>query len=602
MMLFKIYFDLLARYLRPQWLRVGLLALLIIGSIALQLLNPQLIRYVLDTALGSAPQTALLLAALIFILFGIAQAGLNLAANYLGESVSWAATNALRADLALHVLRLDMSFHNSRTPGELIERVDGDVGELANFFSHLTLRVLANLLLILGVIVILFREDWRMGAAAALYALLTLVVLGTVHGRNVRLWSRERGAVAELYGFIEERLAGLEDTRANGGAAYVLRRLAQLQGATYRAFSAAYMFGVFTFSLTHLLFVVATVLGLGLGIWLYQQGQITLGTVYVITYYLAILRDPLEQMRNQVQELQQATASIQRVRDLLALQPAVIDGAGASDAIPMSATVAPLTVEFAQVGFTYAEADPNGADSTTRDRAVLRDLSFCLQPGQILGLLGRTGSGKTTVTRLLFRLYDPTSGSIRIGARDLRSLSLQEVRRQVGMVTQEVQLFQASVRANLSLFDETIPDERILEAVRDLGLWPWYAALPAGLDTELQSGGVGLSAGQAQLLAFVRVFLKDPGLVILDEASSRLDPVTEQLLERAIDRLLHNRTGIVIAHRLDTVQRADKILILEQGRMVEYGARQTLARDPQSRFAQLLRTGLQTEHQREGDR
>ena len=591
-MLFKTYFDLLARYLRPQWVRVFGLALLIVGSIALQLFNPQLIRYVLDTALGSAPQTALLLAALVFILFGLGQAALNLAANYVGELVSWAATNALRTDLALHVLRLDMSFHNSRTPGELIERVDGDVGELANFFSHLTLRVLANLLLILGVIVILYREDWRMGAAATLYALLTLALLWAVHGRNVRLWSRTRGASAELYGFIEERLAGLEDTRANGGAAYVLRRLAQLQGATYRAFYAAHLFGVFTFSLTHMLFVLATVLGLGLGIWLYQQGQITLGTVYLITYYLAILRDPLEQMRDQVQALQQATASIQRVRDLFTCQPAVTDVM--LDKPALLAPTVPLAVEFANVGFTYADALRQEGAATTSASAVLREVSFRLQPGQVLGLLGRTGSGKTTLTRLLFRLYDPTSGSIHLGERELRSLGLAELRRQVGMVTQEVQLFQASVRANLTLFDETMPDERILEVVRELGLWPWYAALPNGLETTLQSGGVGLSAGQAQLLAFVRVFLKDPGLVILDEASSRLDPVTEQLLERAIDRLLHNRTGIVIAHRLETVQRADKILILEGGRMVEYGDRQALAHDPQSRFAQLLRAGLST--------
>lgn len=590
MMWFKIHFELLARYLRPQWLRVLLLASLIVGSIVLQLVNPQLIRYVLDTAQGGVSQTSLLLAALVFILFGILQAGLNLAANYVGEMVSWTSTNALRADLALHVLRLDLSFHNSRTPGELIERVDGDVSQLANFFSYLTLQVLANLLLILGVIAILWREDWRMGAAAILYAMLTLLTLWAVQERNVRLWSRQRGAMADLYGFIEERLTGLEDLRANGGESYVLRRLAQLQGVAYRAFSKAHMFGVFTFSVTHMLFVLATVLGFGLGIWFYQRGEITLGTVYLITYYLAILRDPLEQMRDQVQELQQATASIQRVRDLLALQPSVTASPATSSDLPAGQ---PLAVAFDQVSFAYGTAHSNGAAAS--DHAVLHDLSFCLQPGQVLGLLGRTGSGKTTLTRLLFRLYEPSRGSIRLGDRDIRSLSLQELRRQVGMVTQEVQIFHASVRANLTLFDESIPDERILAAIRDLGLWPWYLALPAGLDTELQSGGVGLSAGQAQLLAFVRVFLKDPGLVILDEASSRLDPVTEQLLERAIDRLLHNRTGIVIAHRLETVQRAEQILILEQGWMVEYGPRQALANDPHSRFAQLLRTGLQLE-------
>jgi ABC-type multidrug transport system fused ATPase/permease subunit len=161
------------------------------------------------------------------------------------------------------------------------------------------------------------------------------------------------------------------------------------------------------------------------------------------------------------------------------------------------------------------------------------------------------------------------------------------------MVTQEVQLFQASLRDNITFFQQEFNDAQILDVLRQLGLWAWYCALPQGLETRLGAGGVGLSAGEAQLLAFVRVFLKDPGLVILDEASSRLDPATEQLLERAIDRLLLGRTGIIIAHRLASVQRADEILLLESGRMVECGPRLQLANDPSTRFYRLLQTGLE---------
>jgi ATP-binding cassette subfamily B protein len=208
-------------------------------------------------------------------------------------------------------------------------------------------------------------------------------------------------------------------------------------------------------------------------------------------------------------------------------------------------------------------------------------------------MLGRTGSGKTTLTRLLFRLYDPNAGALRLGDVDIRDVSLQNLRGRVGMVTQDVQLFQASVRDNLTLFSPRIPDQAILSVLREIGLWDWFQSLPDGLDTQLGAGGSGLSAGQAQLLAFTRVFLKDPGLVILDEASSRLDPATERLLERAIDRLFQNRTGIVIAHRLGTVQRADNILILDNGRIAEYGPRAALAADPESRFAHLLRAGLE---------
>jgi ABC-type multidrug transport system fused ATPase/permease subunit len=224
---------------------------------------------------------------------------------------------------------------------------------------------------------------------------------------------------------------------------------------------------------------------------------------------------------------------------------------------------------------------------------VLEDITFTLAPGKVLGLLGRTGSGKTTLTRLLFRLYQPAQGAIRLGDVDIGRVSLHDLRRRVGMVTQEVQLFQASLRDNITFFNPAIHDEQILEVLGQLGLWAWYCAQPQGLDTRLGAGGVGLSAGEAQLLAFVRVFLKDPGLVILDEASSRLDPATEQLLERAIDRLLLGRTAIIIAHRLASVQRAGEILLLEGGRMVEYGPRLQLANDPSTRFYHLLQTGLE---------
>jgi ATP-binding cassette subfamily B protein len=438
-----------------------------------------------------------------------------------------------------------------------------------------------------------------MGLAATLYALLTLAILRAVQQRTVRLWVEAREGNAGLYGFIEERLAGVEDVRANGGEAYVLRRLAQLQAATYQAHNQARMFGVFTFSVTHMLFVLAGALGLGLGAYLYLQDQATIGAVYLIIYYLNILRAPLEELRDRVDELQHATASIGRVHELLQMKYMSTgrrqDTVKAEEKrrkeermIPSTSNLqpssSPLALRFDRVSFRYTDAQSH--------EHVLQEVAFELASGKVLGLLGRTGSGKTTLTRLLLRLYEPTYGAIWLNGQSLRDVSLPELRRCVGMVTQEVQLFQASLRENITLFDPGIPDEQILNVLRELGLWDWYCAQPYGLETRL-SGGSSLSAGEAQLLAFVRVFLRDPRLVILDEASSRLDPATEQLLERAIDRLLYNRTAIIIAHRLETVRRADDILILEDGRVVENGRRRALANDPNSRFYGLLQTGLQ---------
>jgi ABC-type multidrug transport system fused ATPase/permease subunit len=235
---------------------------------------------------------------------------------------------------------------------------------------------------------------------------------------------------------------------------------------------------------------------------------------------------------------------------------------------------------------------------TTLDDLILKGINLELAPGKILGLLGRTGSGKTTMIRLLCRLYDPVEGSIRIGYPgqnmvDLRDLSFKDLRHDVGVITQQVQLFYASVRDNLTFFDRNISDERILEVIHELGADNWFNALPEGLDTRIETGAVGLSAGESQLLAFTRIFLRDPGLVILDEASSRIDPATEAMLERAMDRLIQNRTAIIIAHRLATVERADEIMILSQGEVQEYGRRTDLLADPGSIFSRLIHTGIE---------
>ena len=222
---------------------------------------------------------------------------------------------------------------------------------------------------------------------------------------------------------------------------------------------------------------------------------------------------------------------------------------------------------------------------------MLQDVSFCLKPGTVLGLLGRTGSGKTTLIRLLFRFYDPIQGTIRLNNIDISTIRLEDLRKHVGLVTQDVQLLRATIRDNLTFFDSSIGDKQILEAIDELGLTDWYASLPKGLDTELSSGGGGVSAGEAQLLAFIRVLLKDSRVIILDEASARLDLVTETLIERATQRLFQNRTGVIIAHRLRTIRQVDEIIVLENGRVLEHGLRPVLEKDQDSRFYRLLQVG-----------
>ncbi len=583
------YRELLVTYLRPQRKRVALMALLLLSSIGLQLLNPRVIRTFIDTTQSAAGRNAggaLVWAALAFIGIGLVQRAMALATLYLSENVGWTATNHLRADLLRHSLRLDMSFHKRHTPGELIERLDSDVTAMANFFSQFVIRVAGNALLIVAVLALLFAEDWRAGLGLTVYAVVTLLALGAVQNLATERFAAERQASAEQFGFIEERISGTEDIRASGAETFVLHRLGRLQRNLMDKRLSAEALANLTFVITNFLFAIGYAIGLGLGAYLYLRGAVTIGTWFLIVYYIGMLAAPLENLREQAQDLQHAGASIGRVDEIFRERPRVRETRRAG--LPPG----PLSVDFHDVSFRYDDEGSDGI-STIPPNRVLDDISFHLEPGAVLGLLGRTGSGKTTLTRLLFRLYDPTSGAIRLGDVDLRDTSLADLRGRVGMVTQDVQLFQASVRDNLAFFNPNITDLNIERALEELGLWEWVQRLPRGLDTQLAAGGQGLSAGEAQLLAFTRVFLKDPGLVILDEASSRLDPATERLLERAIDRLLKGRTGIIIAHRLGTVERTDKIMILDEGRIAEFGRREQLRDDPGSRFSNLLQTGLE---------
>jgi len=575
---FRQYWELLATHIRPQRGRFAGLVTLMFFSIGLQVVNPQILRFFIDAALGGGAVQTLTLAALAFIGIALMQQGISVSVTYLGESLAWTATNALRSDLARHCLNLDMSFHNNHTPGELIERIDGDVSEMANFFSQFIVTLLGNGLLMVGILAALFRENWIAGLVFTIFSGAALLALSRVRNLAVKEHKARRQAEAELFGFVEEQLTGTEDIRSSGAVTFSLRELFRLQGNIFRSDRKAHQKGWWIDNLMIAMLVLGNLLAMGSGYTLFKMGAITIGTVYLFIYYINQLEAPLWTLTRQVGNFQTIGACVERLTELKNTHPVVQDNPGREGHLPAG----PLGLAFEDVSFSY-----------NSEETILTHLTFQVKPGKVLGLLGRTGSGKTTITRLVFRLYEPSQGQISIEGKDLRSCDLQALRQRVGMVTQEVQLFHASVRDNLTFFDSSIPDVSIIAVLEDLELGDWLRGLPAGLDTELQAGGHSLSAGEAQLLAFARIFLRNPGLVILDEASSRLDPATEQRVERAIDKLLRDRTAIVIAHRLGTVERADDIMILDDGKISEFGDRASLAANPGSTFYHLLQTGME---------
>ena len=568
------YVSLLTHYLKPQWFRVILLAVFMFGGIGLSLLNPQILRYFIDTAKAGGALQNLLIAGGLFLTVGIFGQVVTLISSYLGQDVGWRATNRMRGDLAFHCLNLDMSFHQQYTPGEMVERVDGDTTALSNFFSEFVLQVVGSTFLLAGVVIMVSREDWRIGVVLTVFIVIAFGIYNFIRSIAVPAYTAEREGYSKLYGFIEERLIGIEDIRTNGGDAYTMDRFYDVNSDAYRQVLRSQIMGEIVQAITRIMFALGLAISMGMGIYLYREGGFTIGTVFLVVQYTAMLRHPLDQIGRQLNDLQRATAGLQRIEVLQRTTSRIQDG---TETLPTSGAI---SIEFDDVTFNYIEGDP-----------VLKKVSFNLAPGKVLGLLGRTGSGKTTITRLLFRLYEPNMGEIRLGGMPIAKVQLDNLRQHVGLVTQDVQLFYATVRDNITLFDPTIADSQILVVIEDLGMSVWYESLPKGLDTVITSGG--LSAGEAQLLAFARVFLKDPGIIILDEPSSRLDPATEQQIDRAVQKLLHNRTGIIIAHRLGTVERVNEIMILEDGEIREYGDREHLVQNPNSRFSQLLKTGLE---------
>jgi ABC-type multidrug transport system fused ATPase/permease subunit len=563
---------LLSTYLGPHRWRIALLVLILAATIATQVATPLVASRFIDRAVAGDPMRTLVFLAVLTMILALVAQGVAIAETYVAESIAWASTNALRADLAEHLLRLDGTFHTAHTPGELIERVDGDVSTLARFFSRFVVYVLGNGALMLGVVGLLLVMDWRVGLGLGAFVLVALLVMLKIRAMATPYSAADRQASADFYGFLGEYLTGLEDVRSSGAGAFVLRRCAELMRGWLAITKQAQMRGYGMVASSQALFGLGMAFALALSAMLYRDGTLTIGSVYLIFRYTDMLRQPTEQIRNEIQDLQQADASMGRIERLFAERPRLVDGPGTS--LPPG----PLGVELDRVSFGYDD-----------DAAVLREVSIAIEPGRVLGVVGRTGSGKTSLTRLLPRFYDPQAGVVRLGGVDLRDVTVAAVRSRIGLVTQEVHLFNASVRDNLTIFDDRVPDERITAVLEKLELGSWLRELPDGLATRIGSGGAGLSAGQAQVLACARVMLLDPDVVILDEASSRLDPATERLVHDALGQLLEGRTGVIVAHRLATIAFADDILVLEDGRVREHGPRVALAADPDSHFASLLR-------------
>jgi ATP-binding cassette subfamily B protein len=565
----------LGALLRPDARRWGLVAFVIGIGAALAVVAPLVIRRIIDEASNGTTAERVTQLAVVYLLIALAMQAIAVWVSWLATTSAWQTTNEFRMSMARHVLGLDHEFHRSHTPGELIQRVDGDVTSVSEFLGIVLPKAAAAVMTMFGMGVVLAILDWRLAIGMGLYLGAAMTVLVRSRHRAVEESSDEMGAHARLYGGIEERLTASEDLRSNGAANHASWRFIEdsadvMLSSVRRERAFLVMWWLVQMSLA-----AGWVLVLVVGAALVAADAISVGTAFLLFQYVLLMSRPLEEVVHQLETVQKATGAMARVAEILAEQPTILDEGTTSP--PEGA----LSVECDDVDFDYGD-----------DLPVLTDVDLTIRAGRSVGIVGRTGSGKTTLSRLVLRLVEPASGMVRLGGVPIAEIPMSELRERVALVPQEVELFAGSIRENVTLFDEVPTDSDVADVLRRVGL---DVLADGDVHRRLAAGGVGLSAGEAQLLALARVLLRDPDILVLDEATARVDPETEARLEAAIAELLEGRTALVIAHRLSTLQRVDEIVVFDHGRIVEYGAREELAGAGDSRFNRLLSLSLEIE-------
>ncbi|MAK16203.1 MAG: long-chain fatty acid--CoA ligase [Cyanobium sp. MED195] len=471
-------------------------------------------------------------------------------------------TARIRKDLFAHAMSLSLRFHDRMPVGKLLTRLTSDVDALAEVFGSGAVGVLGDLVSLLVIAVSMLLIEWRLGLLLLVTQVPVTLVIVWLQGRYRKANYRVREELSQLNSDFQENLQGLEVVQMFRREAVNGDRF-QRTGLAYRsAVNGTIFFDSSISAFLEWVSLGAVALVLALGGWMVTAGAMGLGTLTTFILYSQRLFDPLRQMAERFTQIQGGLTAVERIGELLEEPLEIVDhGTTVGSALlqKASASQARGEVIFEEVDFAYRKDEP-----------ILRNLSFRIAPGEHVALVGPTGSGKTTVIRLLCRLYEPQRGRILLDGQDICTLPLQELRRHLGVVLQDTFLFSGTVADNLRL-DQPLADQKLQEVCRDLGLDTLLGRLPEGLETELRERGGNLSSGERQLLAVARVAIRNPTVLVMDEATAFMDPSTEATLQRDLDRLLNRRTAVVIAHRLATVEAADRILVLRRGSLIEQG-------------------------------
>lgn len=548
-------------YIRRYWLTVSLSLLTLLLLTGAQLIVPQIIRLVIDVGLAEQNLGYLLLSALVLLGIGLMRAVLTYTLRYLNEWVSAHIGYDLRNELYDHIQNLPFTFHDHSQTGQLISRCIEDVRAIERFAGFSVVEIIRLVLLVTGVVWVLFNSEPRL-AAIALLPMIPMVLITTNYGKRVGkyFWNVDV-ALGDLSSRVQENVSGVQVVRAFAREPYEMGRFEKANRTLYNARVKSIKEFSKIMPTTHFLVTLGTILILWFGGQMVVQGEMSVGEVIAFNGYMLMLATPAQQLTWLVNSAGEAIAGIQRTYEILDLEPEIQSPVDATELPTLSGRI-----EFDGVDFRYLN----------QVVPALEDITLDVAPNQIIALIGPTGSGKSSLVSLIPRFYDVSRGAIRVDGVDLRQADLSSLRRQIGIVLQTSLLFSATIAENIAYGRPDASLEEIEAAALAAQAHEFITALPDGYQTVVGERGITLSGGQRQRVAIARALLLNPRILILDDSTSSVDTETEQLIQQALEELMEGRTTFVIAHRLSTVRKADLILVMDQGRIVERGTHTNL--------------------------
>ncbi len=581
-------------FARPYRRQVAALVCLIAVDAAIGAVNPLLLRAIIDRGILRHDGGLVVALASVVAAIAVLDAFLALTERYFSARIGEGLIFEMRSKVFSHIQRMPIAFFTRTQTGALISRLDNDVLGAQQAFTSTLSSLVSNVFTVSFTLSVMFSLSWQI-TLACLVMLPLFVFPARFVGRKLQALTRDS------YDLNSKMTAAMTERFNVAGALLVkLYGRPREEDANFAKAAAEVrdigvtiaMYGQVFFVSLMLVASLASALVYGWGGWSAAHGGLDVGTLVALAQYLTRLFGPLTSLSNANVDIMSALVSFDRVFEVLDLEPMVADRPGA---VPIAKEVAP--VAFEHVDFRYPTAKEVSLASlesvavldATPDKQVLFDVTFEAQPGKMVALVGPSGAGKTTISNLVTRMYDVTGGAVKVGGLDVRDVTLESLREAVGVVTQDAHLFHETIRYNLLYADPSASEADLVDACREAQIWDLIERLPDGLDTVVGDRGYRLSGGEKQRLAIARLLIKSPGIVVLDEATAHLDSEVEAAVQEAFSRALAGRTSIVIAHRLSTVRRADLLLVLDGGRIVERGDHVSLL-EAGGLYAELYRT------------